>query len=215
MMLVGGPLDGEQQIVEAINETIGSLMNFNKPEYQTFAPDGTTIITLGLSVQYAVASQGPPPNVAAGDTWDTSWYLDFVAESFVVPPPFIGVPPVIPDTPAVFMSAITGMIVNANDPNPGVWMYDTTTTLVVVAVTQSVAYATVSMSAVTTLIGSPVDWGLYKIPMAATTTLTVSGPIAYAKTVLMTASSGMGGVFAPPSSATYGGDAYGSGPYGA
>jgi hypothetical protein len=104
LMLQGGPLDGEQQIVLDIPRTPGSPITFNVPNNQTFAADGATLIDLGLQVTYTVAGQGPPPVIAAGDTWDTSWYLNFVPESYTPRPPPV-TPPV--TTTTIFDTGLT------------------------------------------------------------------------------------------------------------
>jgi hypothetical protein len=161
--------------VEGINETIGSQIVFNIPNYQTFAPDGVTVIDLGLQVTYAVLQQGPGPNIAQGDTWDTSWILDFVAESYIPRPPPV-TPPVTPPglSPAVWMGITSTLTVNADDPSPGVWMLDTESTLDVEAGTQTVGWSSISMDAETTLIPVWTDWSSYSIAMGATAGLNVT-----------------------------------------
>lgn len=95
MLLQGGPLDGERQIVEALPTDPGSLMVFNIPNWQTFAPDGTTVVDLGLEAIYSYLQPGPPPVPANGDTWDSAWVYQFAEEIYVAPPAPIS-PPVVP-----------------------------------------------------------------------------------------------------------------------
>lgn len=155
MILQDGPLDGEQQLVLDL-PAVGNDMVINLPNYQTFDPDGETVTGMGLQVTYVVVEEGPPPNPTQGDTWDSSWILEFVEESFVQPPP-----PVIPPSPPqqeqlVFLEGDTGMVVNADDPSPGVQMTDTVTTMEIDAdVTPMVGDAYVFMSAVTVLTAEP------------------------------------------------------------
>jgi|SRR5215831_9948263 len=190
MILHGGPLDGEQQIISGINTTIGAQIIFNIPNYQTFAPDGVTLINLGLQVTYAVASQGPPPNVANGDTWDTSWNLNFVYQAFVQPPAPV-VPPIPPVlSPAVWMAANGVLTVNADDPSPGVQMWDSESFLDVEADTTAVGFSSVSMSGETTLIAETVDWVDYVVGMTGETGMTIAAT-AYHYSVALTGETSM------------------------
>lgn len=176
MILQGGPLDGEQSLVQCLPTTPGSIMTFNVPNWQTFAPDGYTLIGYGLQVQYSLIGQGPPPVPANGDTWDSSWIFGFVPSSYIAPPAPI-TPPITPPSlsPAVWMSADTGLIVNADDPSPGVWMLDTQSSLYVEADVTATGWASVSMEADTTLIGFPVDWSTYSVALTGETSMMVGG----------------------------------------
>jgi hypothetical protein len=186
LMLQGGPLDGEQQIVLDISRTPGYPIVFNVPNSQTFAPDGVTLIDLGLQVTYTVATQGPPPDVGSGDTWDTSWFLNFVPESYTPRPPPITPPLVPPDyaAPAVWMGVNSGMIVNADNPSAGVWMLDTQADLDVVGTSLSVDWATVGLVAATTLIAEGTVPPPEIVLLQATTGLTV-GAVTYPNVVVM------------------------------
>lgn len=110
MILQGGPLDGEKQIVESLPTDPGSQMLFSIPNWQTFAPDGTTVVDLGLEEVYTYLQPGPPPVPANGDTWDTSWIFKFAGEVYVPTPPPI-TPPVVP--PEVAGNQVA-MFVNGN-----------------------------------------------------------------------------------------------------
>lgn len=158
MILDGGPLDGEEQLVLNLPQpaTTGSVLTINLPNYQFFDADGETVVSYGLQVEYEVMSQGPPPNPAQGDTWDTSWVCEFVEESFLPPPPPLyppgGGPPIQPTIPLVFQEGDTTMTINADDPSPGVQMVDTVTSMEIDAdVTPMVGDAYVFMDAVTVL----------------------------------------------------------------
>src|SRR5262252_2560139 len=178
MILQGGPLDGEQSLVQDLPRTPGSILTFNVPNWQTFAPDGATLRGLGLQVQYALVGQGPPPVVSNGDTWDTSWIFSFVAESFI-PPPAPITPPIVPPqiSPSVWMAANSGMNIDVTsyDPSsPGVWMTDSDSELDVEADTQAVGWSSVSMTdTVTTLNAFPVDWSTYGAALEGDTTFVI------------------------------------------
>jgi hypothetical protein len=172
LMLVGGPLDGNVQIVLNVPTYPGATLTFNLPNYQTFDVNGSPV-SYGLAVTYVFNNEGPPPT--STDTWVTSWYFDFVYEAFVPPgapitPP--GIPPVLPLT--IWMAAGTGLTVTANDPGPGVLMYDTQGDLEVEGNVTSYGWASVSMSAVTTMPVETVDWSDYATMMSASTGLTVT-----------------------------------------
>jgi len=147
LILQGGPFDSREQIVLDLNTTPGFKMQFNIPNYQTFAPDGETVLAQGLSTVYAMLQQGPAPG--GSDTWTTSWVYEFTGESFIPPPPPI-TPPVVPPGPgpAIWMGALSGMTVNADDPSPGVQLVGEGD-MVVDATTTSVDYATVGLLAET------------------------------------------------------------------
>ena len=141
MMLQGGPLDGEEQVVLNVPRTPGATMFFNIPSFQTFGlvPSGefgdntfgsgvfggsdddfvVALIGLGLQATYAMLAQGPGPD--DGDVWDTSWVFGFAGDVFTPPPPDVDIP-VIPSGGVVFMNAETGMEIDADDPSSGVWM---------------------------------------------------------------------------------------------
>jgi len=112
MILQDGPLDGESQIVEVLPTDPGSVMVFNIPNWQTFAPDGTTVVDLGLQVIYSFVRQGRPPNPGDPDfdTWDTSWVFEFAGEEYVPPPPPI-TPPVVPGN---LVNGQVAMFINGN-----------------------------------------------------------------------------------------------------
>lgn len=124
MVLRGGPLDAEQQIVQNL-PAIGMPMTFNLPNYQSFDSEGETVVQMGLVCTYTVAEEGPPPDPTDGDTWVSSWFLDFVADAYIPLPP-IGPTPTPPEeTFYVWMEADAGMVVDVDsyDPSsPGVQM---------------------------------------------------------------------------------------------
>jgi hypothetical protein len=122
MIMEGGPLDGEEQVVQQCADTPGQTMTFFQPSRQTFDQDGN-VVAVSLQSTYAVVQEGRPPK--PGDVWDKSWVLTFVGQEY----PNYGYGPIQPSPPhtdipgpQVFMLAGTAMIVNANDPTPGVFM---------------------------------------------------------------------------------------------
>lgn len=156
MILVDGPLDGEQQCVYQLNTTPGSVLSFNVDNFQVFHPDsdGTLVLDMGIQAQYALVGPGPDPNPGAPnfDTWTASYIFQFVAESYFPPvPPFLPEPPPTP-LPDVFVAleADTGMEIDADDPTPGLFMTGETTLEVDGEVTP-IQSSVVSMSAITVL----------------------------------------------------------------
>ena len=174
MILHGGPLDGEEQICQALNTTPGSIIFFNVPNHQYFAPNGTTVIDTGIEVEYALGSPGPPPVPANGDTWDTSWNFTFVPESFTpLPPPVTPIYPVVPDL-TVTMTVESTMGVTG-DWSPGVAMSDSVTSMEVDADTTGFVDANaISMEADTYMTVST-DWWVNSISMTAEGSMNVTG----------------------------------------
>jgi hypothetical protein len=110
MKLEGGPLDGEQQIVEMLPNTTGARLLFNIPNFQTFDPTSGTEAVTGLGLQAYYVFVGPGPGPGTGDSWATSWIYSFTGESFV-PTPGPKPPPGPQVMPAyVFMSATTTLV---------------------------------------------------------------------------------------------------------
>jgi hypothetical protein len=175
MWLHDGPLDGEQQIVQGTVDEIGRQCVFNIPNYQTFDADGMTLTSLGLQVTYVVTGQaGLIPNVGAGDTWDSSWNLEYVPGSYIppIPPPALGPPPDMPLSPAVWMGVVSSMVVTADNPSPGVQMVDTASALLIAGTTITAQWATVGMSATSGL--TAVGTGTYGFGMTANSGLTAN-----------------------------------------
>jgi hypothetical protein len=83
MILQGGPLDGEHQIVESLPNAPGSTMFFSIPTYQFF-DQGGNVVDRGLEVTYSYLSPGPPPDDY--DTWNASYIFNFVGEEVYIPP---------------------------------------------------------------------------------------------------------------------------------
>ena len=102
MILEGGPLDGESQVVENVPTTPGATLLFNIPNFQTFDPttDSEVVLGQGLQAIYAFVGSGPSP--APGDQWVTSWVFDFTGLSYIPTPP----PVTPPDTPPVEMTQV-------------------------------------------------------------------------------------------------------------
>lgn len=174
MILHGGPLDGEQQICQALNTQIGSLIFFNVPNHQYFAPNGTTVIDTGIEVEYQLASQGAPPVPANGDTWDTSWNFNFVPESFTpLPPPVTPTYPTVPTINVVMTVSATMSV--TGDWSPGVAMSDSVTSMQVDADTTPVEFANAIGMEADTYMTVSTDWWVNSIAMAAGTTLNVTG----------------------------------------
>jgi hypothetical protein len=148
MILQGGPLDGEQQLVDNLNETPGYEMQFNVPNYQTFGPDGKSVVGMGLVAVYAYLQPGPAPG--GSDTWTSSSIYEFTGEFFVPPPGPVTPPTPVPLPPAVFMNVLSAMTVNGNDPSPGVQLVGEGD-MEVNALTTSFDYATVALTAETVM----------------------------------------------------------------
>lgn len=112
MILEGGPLDGEEQMVEMVPTTIGAQLRFNMPNFQTFDPTTDTEVVTGLGLQaiYALVARGRDPGPA--DNWDSSWIFTFTGEAFVpVPDPLPQPGPSQPVAMAqVWMSATTTLV---------------------------------------------------------------------------------------------------------
>lgn len=174
MILQGGPLDGEEQLVLDLNTTPGYQMQFDIPNYQTFDESGDNVTGLGLVAVYAYLEPGPGPG--SSDTWTSSSIYEFVQEYFVPQPPPLYPPgegpPLIPLPPVVFMGALSSMTVNANDPSAGVQLVGEGD-MTVVGIGTSVDYATVALSAETSLIVTRQSWQ-NTIAMGASTTMTVT-----------------------------------------
>lgn len=166
MMLQGGPLDGKQQIVQALNTEIGSIIFFSLPHYQAFTPDGNTVVDLGLEVEYKLASQGPPPG--SSDTWVTSWVFNFVPESYVAPTAAI-TPPLTPPVVATAFISLAATTTVTVDGNASTGVYMTAETALDVEGDTSVIYtdSTVTMVAGSTLTVEPDELEILP-PMVAT-----------------------------------------------
>lgn len=112
MMLEGGPLDGEIQVVEMLPTNVGDELFFNVPHFQTFdpnQPDAEVLVGQGLQAIYALSGQGPAPG--AGDRWNTSWVFDFTGEVYIPTPPFLPTPPAVDVQLAqVWMTATTTLV---------------------------------------------------------------------------------------------------------
>lgn len=151
MVLEGGPLDGEEQLVNQLATDPGTVLWLSVPNYQSFHEDGETVIGLGCQAEYALVGQGPPPSV--GDTWDTSWVYDYVSESFVAPiPPFIEPPPSA-QLPDVFVGLVSESFLTILDTGvdvePGVQLVGESSLDVDADVTTPPPPITVDMEAVT------------------------------------------------------------------
>jgi len=171
IILQGGPLDGEQQIVLDLNTTPGYQMLFSLPHYQVFASDAQTVNALGLQVIYAYVGPGPGPG--GGDTWTKSGIYQYVAGTSTAPaPPPItpGVPP--QQGPAIWMGVNGTLTVNANDPSPGVQLFGEGD-MTVDGTQIAVDYATIGLIAETSMSITRADWGA-TVAMTGTTSMTVT-----------------------------------------
>jgi hypothetical protein len=113
MRLQGGPLDGEQQIVEMLPTTPGAQLFFNIPNYQTFDPSAPTETVIGVGLQAYYSLVGPGAGPGTGDTWTSSWIFSFTGEAYVpTPPPLYpsGGPPTPPPLVWIMMSATTTLV---------------------------------------------------------------------------------------------------------
>jgi hypothetical protein len=86
MILQGGPLDGEEEIVEGLPSAPGTPLSFYLPHFQVLDQDGAWLST-GITSDYAVVGPGPPPTT--GDTWTSSLILEYTGGPFTPPPPNI------------------------------------------------------------------------------------------------------------------------------
>ena len=172
MILQGGPLDGESQIVLDINTTPGYQMQFSIPHYQTFAGDAQTVLSQGLMASYAY--QGPGPGPGTGDTWTKSGIYVYVAGTAappLVPPPITpGVPP--QQGPAVWMGVNGTLTVNANDPGSGVQLVGEGD-MTVDGSQISVGYATIGLTAETIMSITRADWGV-SVALSGSASMTVT-----------------------------------------
>lgn len=174
MILQDGPLDGEQQVVENLNTTPGWEMTFNIPNFQTFDAAGHSVVGMGLVAVYSYLKPGRAPNPGPPnfDTWTTSWIYEFTGEYFIPQPGPIVPPGPQPLPPAVFMNALSSMAVNANDPSAGVQMSGEGV-MEIDATTTSVGYASIAMTAETTMVIFRQTWG-NSIAMSASSSMTVT-----------------------------------------
>lgn len=85
MMLQGGPLDGEQQIVGSLPNSENAALFFSLPNYQFFDETGATVVQRGLECTYRFSSVGPQPG--AGDTWEASYVFEFAGGDAMPRPP--------------------------------------------------------------------------------------------------------------------------------
>jgi hypothetical protein len=191
MILQGGPLDGDEQLVLDLNTTPGYEMQFNIPNYQTFAPDGESVVGLGLVVVYSFLEAGPGPVV--GDSWTSSSIYEFAGEFFVAPPGGVTPPSPMPLPPAVFMNVLSGMTINANAPSPGVQLAGVAG-LEVAGTGTSIGSTTVFLVAETVMVIMPPS-AQYAVSMSATAGMNISVPFV--------------GIEAGYGSGAYGGNAYG------
>jgi hypothetical protein len=171
MILQDGPLAGEQQLVENLNTTPGYEMQFNIPNYQTFDAAGESVVGQGLVAVYSYLGPGPAPG--GSDTWTSSSIYEFTGEYFVQPPGPVTPPGPLPLPPAVFLNALSGMTVNADDPAAGVQLVGLAG-MTVDATTTSIGYATVALLAETVMSITRQSWSNV-VSMSAQTTLQVTG----------------------------------------
>lgn len=170
MILQGGPLDGEEQLVENLNTTPGFEMQFVLENFQTFGPDGESVAGLGLMAVYAYLGPGDAPG--AGDTWTSSSIYEFTGEYYIPQPPPLEPPTPLPMPPAVFMNVGSSLVVNANDPSPGVQMTGETD-LEVTADATAVGYASIAMTAETVMSITRQVWQ-NSVAMTATSNMNIT-----------------------------------------
>jgi hypothetical protein len=171
MILQGGPLDREEQLVLDLNTAPGYQMQFNIPNYQTFHTDGESVLSQGLVAVYGYVGPGPAPG--GSDTWTSSEIYEFTGEYFVPAPGPLPTPGPLPLPPTVFMNALSGMTVNANDPLPGVQLVGEGD-MSVDALVISFDYATVALLAETSMSITRQTWA-NTVSMSAQTSLQVTG----------------------------------------
>jgi hypothetical protein len=156
IILHDGPLDGEQQCINELNTSPGSVLFLSVPHYQVFDPasDGATVIDLGIQASYVLKGPGPAPNPGPPnfDTWSTSWILEFVPQSYVYPsvPSTLPPPVTMPLPNVVTMEGDTAMTITADDPSAGVPM-EGDTGMEIDADTQPYQWGAVAMTVVTVM----------------------------------------------------------------
>lgn len=159
MVLQGGPLDGQEQIVQMLPTTPGAQLFFNIPNYQTFEPNTETVIAVGLTAYYALVGQGAGPGI--GDSWDTSWIFDFTGEAFVPAPPPLYPPGQGPPTAVgVFMVASTTLVPDSlpiTITSPVTVMMTAETAMAAEGLITPFQYGVVAMTGETTMPVTP-DW---------------------------------------------------------
>jgi len=171
MILQGGPLDGEQQIVENLNTSPGYQMQFIMPNHQIFGTADQSVQALGLAVAYAYMGPGPGPG--GSDTWTASYIYQFVVGTSSAPPP----PPITPGVPpqqgpAIWMGVNGNLTVNANDPSAGVRMVGEGD-MTVDGTQTSVGYASIAMLVVTTMSVTRQTWQNV-VTMAGSSSMTIT-----------------------------------------
>jgi hypothetical protein len=86
MILQGGPLDGEAQLVEMVPTDPGSKMFFSVPGFQFFDANGNYLYS-GLEATYELVGPGPDPDPDAGEYWDAAWIFTFEGGNYQPPYP--------------------------------------------------------------------------------------------------------------------------------
>jgi hypothetical protein len=171
MILQGGPLDGEHQIIAGVVD-VGETMTFNLDTFQHFAADGVTVLQQGLIATYQVTGPGPAP-VPPGDTWTVSWYLGFVSAVYTTPvPPNVVVPTPPQLSPSVWMGAGTFMGISG-DPSPGVAL-EGDTSLTVDGVDTAWDFGSIVMTGETVLTVIEVDWSTYQVALTASAGMNIN-----------------------------------------
>lgn len=76
MILQGGNLDGQRQVVENLPHNPGDTLLLNLPHKQTFDDNGLVIDT-GLVTTYGYLQDGNPPG--SDDVWSASYIYQYVS----------------------------------------------------------------------------------------------------------------------------------------
>lgn len=194
MILLDGPLDGEDEVVEMVPTAPGSQLLFNIPHFQTFDPNAPDEVVIGLGLQavYAFVGPGPPPDPDV-DRWDTSWIYEFTGEAYVPTPPDVPTPPNPPvDVAQVWMSATTTLVPD-------------TIPIITSPVVTLVAESGMDVDATTTPTQSA------EVDLSGESVMTVIPD--WNPTVVLQATTGLG-ISADITPGPIAGGGYGSGPYG-
>jgi Concanavalin A-like lectin/glucanases superfamily len=178
MMLEGGPLDDELQVVENLPTYPGATLRFNLTNFQTFDPSASTetVTGLGLQATYVFVGPGPDPGDPsvpdnAGDNWTASYIFEFTGESYVPTPPGGLVPGPMPpvDMGQILLSATTTLVPDTlpitSEP---VVLLVGQSGLTIDATTTRVQSGVVAMSGETSMPVTP-DWTPQVVMQAAST----------------------------------------------
>jgi len=89
MILEGGPLDGEEQIVLDVPRNEGATLTFNQWNHQVFDPttheEEEVLLSQGIVVTYRFLGPGRAPDPEF-DTWESSWVFEYAGGAYLPTP---------------------------------------------------------------------------------------------------------------------------------